>query len=172
MKYRYTKGQAAIICGNKGTGRSQTAIRLAEKEGDYIFSSFDKISELAGLQELIKLDAKTVIIDEFESTPENLVLAKMLITIENLPNFIFCTGCLPDDIDERRFFIINIEDRPEIFNNLMTKVVYGKHDSMWYELRHDKWEPATNIPANHMKKLNPVLWGRLYENFDKYLNKG
>ena len=54
----------------------------------------------------------------------------------------------------------------KIYNNLATKTMYAEHDSMWYVFKNQVWQPVLPIPDDkHMKYLNPVTWGRLYENF-------
>jgi len=113
-----------IITGAQGTGKSILAKIIAESRGKYITASLEDLIgpthfSPAGIDKV-----NTAIVEEFNPTPKNIGLAKVLMTNQRLevkfqmrdpftietPHFIFVTNMpLVLDADERRFKVIEMK---------------------------------------------------------------
>lgn len=121
--YNVLTEDGLIITGAQGTGKSILAKIIAESRGEYITVSIDEFYSQRFSPDGID-EAATVIMEEFNPTPENIVLAKSLVTNQRLevefkmcspftietPHFIFVADA-PVSLskDCRRFNVITME---------------------------------------------------------------
>lgn len=125
MEYELKHGQALVIAGPQGCGKSILARKIAEKYGAFIETDAHQLETRRGLNDLMASAPRTVICDGFPDKEEMRMRLKALITaktikvepkrgalkIVNAPNFIFCTGDadpLPRITDDRRFCMIQL----------------------------------------------------------------
>jgi energy-coupling factor transporter ATP-binding protein EcfA2 len=125
IEYALTHGQALVITGPQGCGKSTLARKIAEKHGTYIETDARQLETLRGLNDLMESEPRTVICDGFPKSEDAWPRLKTLITNDTMkltrqygatktvkaPNFIFCSehiDPLPLGGRDRRFFLIEL----------------------------------------------------------------
>lgn len=129
MKHKFIPGQALVIVGPQGSGKSMMARAIASAYGRYSEVDINEIKTKRGLDEVLFSEPATVIVDGFFATSElgawlstKSVLASEKLAVKHYaatkevktPNFIFCTNdadFLPDPSGTRRFSVIVLDGK-------------------------------------------------------------
>lgn len=104
MIYKLKHGQALVIAGQKGCGKSTMARRLARRHGSFVEVEVCQMETQIGRNNMLVAEPNTVICDGIPTDNESLANIKALITGETVtvarkydtpktvkaPNFIFC----------------------------------------------------------------------------------
>ncbi|HEY3432524.1 MAG TPA: DUF5906 domain-containing protein [Rhodocyclaceae bacterium] len=125
MEHELKQGQALVIVGAQGSGKTTLARKIAERYGSFIEVSADRLESHQGLNDLLAHAKQTVIVEGFPENKEQQCWLKALITTPTIkvekkygvaetvkvPNFIFCTSDadpLPKIEPGRRFRVIKL----------------------------------------------------------------
>lgn len=125
MEYELKHGQALVITGPQGCGKSTLARKIAEKHGRFVEVEACQLETHRGLDDLLASEPQTVIVEGFPESEEARAMVKAMITgdtvkVERMyaepkmvkaPNFIFCSGHadpFPPGADNRRFCVIDL----------------------------------------------------------------
>lgn len=119
-----TKGQALVLVGPQGCGKTIMSERIAKKHGSFIRIDSCELDHDHALAAAISSEPDTVIVEGLPSNETALVRVKSLITANEVairlpgqkprtvkaPNFIFCSGAADPipHIDHRRFFVVRM----------------------------------------------------------------
>ena len=134
MEYKLKKGQALVLVGKEGCGKSTLARSIASLYARYVEVDARQFDGPFGLWSVLESQPKTVIVDGFPALEYALSNLKTLISNDEVlcdrrlqppkavksPNFIFCSGSvdhLPEYVSDRRFFVVNL-DKPSASKHL------------------------------------------------------
>jgi hypothetical protein len=124
MDIELKRGQALVLCGPRGCGKTTTALQLAAGVGLSYHAAAGFFQEAFGLAPLADGRIKTLIIEGWPRTQQDLERFKTLLTDDEIeidrmgqwpvrvaaPYLIFCTERPPKiDPDDRRFRIVPIK---------------------------------------------------------------
>lgn len=122
MEFELKKGQALVIYGPQGSGKTILARKIAECYGSFIEIDAYQLKTRRDLNDLLGKGVSTVICDEIPEEIDVQSFLKLLITngtalvekkhgkpkIVSVPNFIFCTGNpSPLPGNDRRFWVVD-----------------------------------------------------------------
>lgn len=125
MEHELKHGQALIIIGPQGCGKTALARKIAEKHGRYVETDACQLETHRGLNALMASEPSTVICNGLPASEDMKARLKALITGDTVkvdrkhgaskmvkaPNFIFCTGDadhLPLVAADRRFRVVQL----------------------------------------------------------------
>ena len=126
MEYELKHGQALVIAGPQGCGKSTLARKIAKQHGErFIEAVAHQLETPQGLNDLMVSEPGTIICDGLPKSKDAQAVLKAMIAgkrvkverkhdapkMVNAPNFIFCIGgadLLPPGVSGRRFRVINI----------------------------------------------------------------
>lgn len=128
MEHELKMGQALVITGPQGCGKTTLARQIAKAHGGtFIDVDASALETKSGLRDVLLKQPSTIIVDEFPSSPDTTDTLKSLIAGEAIairprygaerslrvraPNFIFCTGSvdfLPEGQTSKRFSVIDL----------------------------------------------------------------
>lgn len=124
MEHELKHGQALVITGPQGCGKTALARKIAEMNGRFIEANAYELETHRALNALLASEPNTVIYEGFPASEDAQARLKALMASDTMsvrpkfgapktvktPNFIFCSGYadwLPLH-DNRRFFVINL----------------------------------------------------------------
>ena len=120
MEFELKKGQALVIQGPQGSGKTVLARKIAERYGSFIEIDAYQLKTRRDLNDLLEKGVSTVICDEIPEEIKVQSFLKLLIKskpswwkhgkpkLVNVPNFIFCTGNpSPLPGNDRRFWVVD-----------------------------------------------------------------
>ena len=125
MEYELKHGQAMVITGPQGCGKSTLARKIAGKHGRFVETDAHQLETRRGLNELLASEPRTVICEGLPESEDTQATLKALITGQTFkvdrkygatkmvkaPNFIFCT-CDADPLTlmaaDRRFHVVEL----------------------------------------------------------------
>lgn len=126
MEHELKHGQALVIAGPQGCGKTTMARKIAEKHGGRIVETeAHELETQRGLADLLASEPSTVICEGFPESEYTANRLKELITCDTLkvaakygafkmvksPRFIFCTGdadLLPLVAEDRSFHVVHL----------------------------------------------------------------
>lgn len=125
MEYELNHGQALVITGPQGCGKSTLARKIAEERGSYIEVDARQLETHQGLNDLLASEPATLIVDGWPNDDDmqdwlNTVIASDAVEVDRLysapkmvtvPAFIFCSGtdaALPLSATEQRFRVVRM----------------------------------------------------------------
>jgi len=123
--YTITKGEALVLVGPQGCGKTLLALQIAKQHGTVTEISAAELEDNRQLRELLDREYNTVVVDGLPARQETLSKIKTLLTSESVanrgpystprmvktPNFIFCTGSdqpIPGGDCNRRFRVVRV----------------------------------------------------------------
>lgn len=127
MEYELKHGQAMVITGPQGCGKSTLARKIAAQHGTFAEIDAHELGTRFGLGYALDSEPDTLVVEGFPSTEETLAEIKAALTSSTVichrkykepkavktPNFIFCSGdenALHLDAQDRRFFVVRLGD--------------------------------------------------------------
>lgn len=125
-KLNLKHGQALVICGPQGSGKTTLARKIAARHGTYAQIDALQLTGHFGLGDALSGETKTLIVDGIPESRKALKEIRAALTNETItihqryqnpkivksPNFIFCSGAenpLPWDAQDRRFVVIRLQ---------------------------------------------------------------
>jgi energy-coupling factor transporter ATP-binding protein EcfA2 len=119
-------GQALVLAGPRGCGKSTMAREIAQRAGTYAVTDGEDLDSNFRLARAMRSQPATVIVEGLPQSDTAMRWFKQAITegtfelnekmreprVVRTPNFIFCTGsvdALGLDQDDRRFHIVELE---------------------------------------------------------------
>lgn len=127
MEYELPHGQAMVITGPQGCGKTTLARKIAAQRGTFAEIDAHKLSTPFCLVRALAEEPDTLIVEGFPDNEETLAEVKAAITNDTVichqkyqepkkvkaPNFIFCSSdenALHLAAQDRRFFIVRLGD--------------------------------------------------------------
>jgi predicted P-loop ATPase len=121
-------GQALVLCGPQGSGKTRTAMKIASKRGKYAQISSLLLTDPEALLDYLNSEPKTLIIENEGLIKPTIKVIEALITKDSItvrgrygspprqvpvPQFIVCTQggaveWLNANTEDRRFFVVNL----------------------------------------------------------------
>lgn len=125
MEYELKHGQALVITGPQGCGKSTLARKIAEEHGSFIEVDASQLETHQGLNDLLASEPATLIVDGWPDNDDtqdwlNTLIASDAVEVDRLysapkmvkvPTFIFCTNtaaALPLSATGRRFRVVRM----------------------------------------------------------------
>ena len=125
MEHELKHGQALVITGPQGCGKTTLARKIAAQHGRFVETEAHQLETHRGLNDLLASEPSTVICDGLPASKDMQARLKALITgdivkvdrkhgaskMVKAPNFIFCTGDanpLPLSAEDRRFRVVGL----------------------------------------------------------------
>ena len=125
MEYELKHGQALVITGPHGCGKTTLARKIAARHGTFAEIEAHELSTRFGLGRALAEEPNTLIVEGFPDNEETLAEVKAALTgntilcnlkyqeprIVKSPNFIFCSSdenALHLDAKDRRSFVVRL----------------------------------------------------------------
>lgn len=125
VNHTLTKGQALVLVGPQGCGKTTMASQIAQKHGSFIRIDDFELENEHLLAAALSGEPDTVIVEGMPAKEETLCRLKTMLTNDTItirtagqeprlvksPNFIFCSGDIepvPGVDISRRFFVVRM----------------------------------------------------------------
>lgn len=120
------KGQALVLVGEQGCGKSMMARDIAAQHGSFAEVDSSIFADVFALGSVLAREVSTLIVDEIPDKQETIAKIKAMVVSETIlchqkglpemdvksPNFIFCTGDISPlkdlGADDRRFRVVHL----------------------------------------------------------------